>query len=99
MRASAFVWKRRRASGSHSRVARRSRTRRCRSVARRSHGGPHAGFLAPKAELHRRVLRALVRVIDDAFWSTLPERHVERGDYELGLEALGDRSTDDSPAK
>src|SRR6267378_2034676 len=65
-------------------------------IAHRSHRGPHLRFLAAKAEGDRGVLRTVVGVMHDAFRAPLPERHVERGEHELGSQVLSHAPADDS---
>src|SRR6266849_2465403 len=65
-------------------------------VAHRSHRRPHLRFLAAKPEGDRGVLRAVVGVMHDASSFALPERHVERGEHELGSQVLSHAPADDS---
>src|SRR3990172_6919289 len=52
-------------------------------VAHRPHRGPDSRCLAAKPERNRRVLGALIRVMDHALRPALPERHVERLSHDL----------------
>src|SRR5229473_777134 len=53
-------------------------------ITHRSHRRPHLGFLAAKPEGNRGVLRAVIGVMHNAFRPSLPERHVERAEHEIG---------------
>src|SRR5260370_29890311 len=53
-------------------------------VAHAAHRGPDAGLLTPDAEGDRRVLAALVRVMNDVGGPTLLDGHVQGRPDELG---------------
>src|SRR5512134_213356 len=58
------------------------------SVSNRAHRRAHAHLLATRAKGDRGVLRAVVGVMDDLDRTTLPERHVERGQDQLGTQVV-----------
>src|ERR1700724_998766 len=60
-------------------------------VADRSHRRPHTGFLATFAECQRRILAALVAVMDDAVRPSLADRHFQRIQHQLGAQMIGHR--------
>src|SRR5260370_10977740 len=55
-------------------------------VAHAAHRGPDAGLLTPDAEGDRRVLAALVRVMNDVGGPTVPHGHVPGPQDELGAQ-------------
>ena len=69
------------------------------AVANRAHRWTNAGFLATAPERDRRVLTALVRVMDDVFGLTLMDRHVQRVENELRAQVARHRPAHDSPAE
>ena len=56
-------------------------------VADRAHRGPHAGLAAALAERDGGILRALIRVMDDILRPARCERHVQRIEHDLGVQA------------
>jgi transposase InsO family protein len=57
-------------------------------VSDRTHGRPDAGRATPRAEGDRRVLAALIRVMNDVPRPTLRDGHVQRGEDELAARGL-----------
>src|SRR5438552_7766265 len=66
-------------------------------VAHRAHRGPDAGLATAEPEGDRRVLAALVRVMDDVRGPALLDGHVQRRQDELGSEMGLHRPTDYAP--
>ena len=56
------------------------------TVANRPHRGAHAGVAATLAEGERSVLATLVGMMNHGGGPTLPERHVERRQHQLGAQ-------------
>ena len=67
-------------------------------IADGSHGRPDAGLPAALAEGQGRILRPLVRVVNDAARPTLADGHVERIKDELGAQVVGGGPADDPAA-
>src|SRR6266446_6823875 len=67
-------------------------------VADRAHGGPDARLATPEPEGDRRVLGALVRVMDDIGGPALGHGHLERAQDELGAEMRFHRPADHATA-
>ena len=61
------------------------------ALAHRSDRRNDAHLAAACAERIRRILAPLVRVMDDAVGTTLPQRHVQRLKHELGAQRMGYR--------
>ena len=77
--------------------ARRSSHRwRCRRRHRHYPSTANAGLAAAPAEGGRRVLAALIRMMNHVGRSALGDGHVERGQRELGAEMGGHRPADDA---
>ena len=55
--------------------------------------------LGSVAEGVRRVLAALVAVMNDAAWTALPQRHVQRFQHQLGAQVIGHRPAHYPPAE
>ena len=68
------------------------------AVAHRSHRRLDAGLATPQPERDRRVLAALVRVVDHTGRPPLSQRHVERVQHELGAQVVRHRPADDPSA-
>src|SRR4030095_6036338 len=54
------------------------------AIADRSHRGPDARLATPAAKLDRRVLAALVRMMNDRPGPALRDRHLQRGEHQTG---------------
>ena len=57
----------------------------------RSHRGSNTGLAAPLAERHRRILAALVAVVDDVPGPTLANSHIHRVQHQFGAEVVRHR--------
>ncbi len=68
------------------------------AIADRPHRGSNASFIAALAERDRRILAALIRVVNDVFGFTPVDRHVERIEHQLGAQMRGHRPADHAPA-
>lgn len=67
-------------------------------IADRTHRRPHAGFAAPSAERDRRVLTALIRMMDNSIRFAAIDRHIERFENKFGSQVIGHCPTDNAPA-
>lgn len=68
------------------------------SIADRAHGRPDTRLSAALAEGQRRILRPLVRVMNDVARPALGDRHLERIQRQLGAEMAGGRPADNLAA-
>src|SRR6516162_9058713 len=64
-----------------------------------SHGWAHTGFPTATAECQRRVLAALVAVVDDIARLALTDRHFQCRQHELGPQMRRHRPADDPAAE
>src|SRR6202162_825475 len=67
-------------------------------VSDRTHRGANACLPTAFAELDRSILRALIRVVDYAVRSPLPERHLKGIEHELRVQGGRHRPADDPTA-